>query len=209
MLKGRHLRALEPPRTCSPSGQPRVFLFWRVCCRFWVTGQRSVASGKQARVTFRCFSRARTNTSKGAGALAGCFRAPHGARRKTRGPSGSLLLSREDFASSASCRFIPAHRNRDLSTVTVCDYARRVRIHPQKARSARKPESACQHEPPEGLPSRCLPILLLILLLRRQTPCRETRWPCSRLMKEENQTLVPGCKRRGFLGVAIRALCRT
>src|SRR5208283_3300671 len=25
------------------------------------------------------------------------------------GPSGSLLLAREDFSSSASCRFIPAH----------------------------------------------------------------------------------------------------
>jgi hypothetical protein len=28
------------------------------------------------------------------------------------GPSGSLLLSREDSSSSTSCRFIPAHRNR-------------------------------------------------------------------------------------------------
>src|SRR2546422_8694888 len=30
-------------------------------------------------------------------------------------PSGSLLLSRKALSSSASCRFIPAHCNRDLS----------------------------------------------------------------------------------------------
>jgi hypothetical protein len=28
------------------------------------------------------------------------------------GPSGSLVLSRKNFAFSASCRFIPAHQNR-------------------------------------------------------------------------------------------------
>jgi hypothetical protein len=33
------------------------------------------------------------------------------------GPSGSLLLTRKNFAFSASCRFIPAHCNRDFSTV--------------------------------------------------------------------------------------------
>src|SRR5260370_3951408 len=33
-------------------------------------------------------------------------------------PSGSLLLSRKELSSSASCRFIPAHRNGDVSTVT-------------------------------------------------------------------------------------------
>src|SRR5215813_2904820 len=32
-------------------------------------------------------------------------------------PSGSLLLSRETLSFSASCRFIPAHCNRDISTV--------------------------------------------------------------------------------------------
>src|ERR1700728_4922898 len=32
-------------------------------------------------------------------------------------PSGSLLLSRKELSSSASCRFIPAHCNRDISTV--------------------------------------------------------------------------------------------
>jgi hypothetical protein len=32
------------------------------------------------------------------------------------GPSGSLLLTRETFASSASCRFIPAHCNGDFAT---------------------------------------------------------------------------------------------
>ena len=31
------------------------------------------------------------------------------------GPSGSLLLTRKNFAFSASCRFIPAHCNRDFS----------------------------------------------------------------------------------------------
>ena len=30
-------------------------------------------------------------------------------------PSGSLLLSRKELSSSASCRFIPAHRNRDFA----------------------------------------------------------------------------------------------
>src|SRR5207302_10787978 len=33
------------------------------------------------------------------------------------GPSGSLLLTRENFAFSASCRFIPAHCNGDFSPV--------------------------------------------------------------------------------------------
>ena len=33
------------------------------------------------------------------------------------GPSGSLLLTRKNFAFSASCRFIPAHCNRDFATV--------------------------------------------------------------------------------------------
>src|SRR5450759_3833750 len=33
------------------------------------------------------------------------------------GPSGSLLLPRKNFLFSASCRFIPAHCNRDVSTV--------------------------------------------------------------------------------------------
>jgi len=32
------------------------------------------------------------------------------------GPSGSLLLSRKNFAFSASCRFSPAHCNRDFAT---------------------------------------------------------------------------------------------
>src|SRR5215469_5981522 len=32
------------------------------------------------------------------------------------GPSGSLILSRKNFSFSASCRFSPAHCNRDLST---------------------------------------------------------------------------------------------
>src|ERR1700719_3686022 len=32
-------------------------------------------------------------------------------------PSGSLLLSREELSSSASCRFIPAHCNGDLTSV--------------------------------------------------------------------------------------------
>jgi hypothetical protein len=32
------------------------------------------------------------------------------------GPSGSLLLTRENFAFSASCRFIPAHCNRLVTT---------------------------------------------------------------------------------------------
>jgi hypothetical protein len=31
-------------------------------------------------------------------------------------PSGSLLLTRKNFAFSASCRFTPAHCNRDFST---------------------------------------------------------------------------------------------
>src|SRR6266581_4673596 len=31
-------------------------------------------------------------------------------------PSGSLLLSREALSSSASCRFIPAHRNGDITS---------------------------------------------------------------------------------------------
>src|SRR6266550_3934735 len=34
------------------------------------------------------------------------------------GPSGSLLLTRKNFAFSASCRFIPAHCNGDFATVT-------------------------------------------------------------------------------------------
>src|SRR5712691_4345283 len=34
-------------------------------------------------------------------------------------PSGSLLLSREALSSSASCRFIPAHCNRDFSTTVL------------------------------------------------------------------------------------------
>src|SRR5215813_1769581 len=33
-------------------------------------------------------------------------------------PSGSLLLSRETLSFSASCRFIPAHCNRDVSPTT-------------------------------------------------------------------------------------------
>src|SRR5271169_706009 len=33
-------------------------------------------------------------------------------------PSGSLLLSRKELSSSASCRFIPAHCNRDSSPTT-------------------------------------------------------------------------------------------
>src|SRR5207244_13234192 len=37
-------------------------------------------------------------------------------------PSGSLLLSRKALSSSASCRFIPAHCNRDFATVT-CAFA--------------------------------------------------------------------------------------
>jgi hypothetical protein len=35
-------------------------------------------------------------------------------------PSGSLLLSREALSSSASCRFIPAHRYGDVSPVSEC-----------------------------------------------------------------------------------------
>jgi hypothetical protein len=38
-------------------------------------------------------------------------------------PSGSLLLSREALSSSASCRFIPAHCNRDFSPTTFLDAA--------------------------------------------------------------------------------------
>ena len=37
------------------------------------------------------------------------------------GPSGSLLLTRENFPFSASCRFIPAHCNGDFSTVRTID----------------------------------------------------------------------------------------
>src|ERR1022692_3406095 len=33
-------------------------------------------------------------------------------QRKTRGQVGSLILTRKNFAFSASCRFIPAHKNR-------------------------------------------------------------------------------------------------
>src|SRR5438874_8246305 len=35
-------------------------------------------------------------------------------------PSGSLLLSRKELSSSASCRFIPAHCNGDISSVDDC-----------------------------------------------------------------------------------------
>src|SRR4029077_19718821 len=34
-------------------------------------------------------------------------------------PSGSLLLSRKELSSSASCRFIPAHRKRDVMPLVV------------------------------------------------------------------------------------------
>src|SRR5207302_10271248 len=34
------------------------------------------------------------------------------------GPSGSLLLTRKNFPFSASCRFIPAHCNGDVSSIT-------------------------------------------------------------------------------------------
>src|SRR4029077_6940932 len=34
-------------------------------------------------------------------------------------PSGSLLLSREELSSSASCRFIPAHCNRLISSTII------------------------------------------------------------------------------------------
>ena len=44
--------------------------------------------------------------------------APHGAPTQNSGPSGSLILTRENFAFSASCRFIPAHCNRDFSPVS-------------------------------------------------------------------------------------------
>src|SRR5450755_3768026 len=37
------------------------------------------------------------------------------------GPSGSLLLTRKNFPFSASCRFIPAHCNGDLSPTTARD----------------------------------------------------------------------------------------
>src|SRR5262250_1447106 len=37
------------------------------------------------------------------------------------GPSGSLILSRKNFAFSASCRFSPAHRNGDSATVVALD----------------------------------------------------------------------------------------
>src|SRR5215472_17537565 len=43
-------------------------------------------------------------------------RAPRDAQRKTRGQSGSLVLSRKNFAFSASCRFSPAHCNSDFAT---------------------------------------------------------------------------------------------
>src|ERR1700730_1568747 len=33
-------------------------------------------------------------------------------------PSGSLLLSRKELSSSASCRFSPAHCNRDFTSTT-------------------------------------------------------------------------------------------
>src|SRR6266516_5334075 len=35
------------------------------------------------------------------------------------GPSGSLVFSRENFAFSASCRFSPAHCNRDVSPIAL------------------------------------------------------------------------------------------
>src|ERR1039457_1834900 len=41
--------------------------------------------------------------------------APHGTPAQNSGPSGSLLLTRKALSSSTSCRFIPAHRNRDFS----------------------------------------------------------------------------------------------
>jgi hypothetical protein len=45
-------------------------------------------------------------------------------RAKNSGPSGSLLLSREDPSCSASCRFIPAHCNRLVSlTIATPDRA--------------------------------------------------------------------------------------
>ena len=52
---------------------------------------------------------------------------PRGSPAQNSGPSGSLLLSRKALSSSASCRFIPAHCNRDFSvrremvlSVTTC-----------------------------------------------------------------------------------------
>src|ERR1700688_5127469 len=38
-------------------------------------------------------------------------------------PSGSLLLSRKALASSTSCRFSPAHCNRDFATVDLRESA--------------------------------------------------------------------------------------
>ncbi len=44
------------------------------------------------------------------------------------GPSGSLVLSREASSSSASCRFSPAHCNRDFSPIIVTGVPHSVRV---------------------------------------------------------------------------------
>src|SRR5262252_3941868 len=53
-------------------------------------------------------------------------------------PSGSLLLSRETLSFSASCRFIPAHRNRDFSQLTIVGHHSGLKMCPKPMTSSTK-----------------------------------------------------------------------